>query len=192
MTILQLFLEFCRTGLFAVGGGLATIPFLQDMGARTVWFDAVDLANMIAVSESTPGPLGVNMASYVGFDVAGPLGCAAATLGLITPSVIVILVVARFLQKFRSSPIVDSVFYGLRPASAGLIAAAGLEVARTSLLFLEDWVPEFGAAVMRLFHWKAIILFAAVFLLVRFSPLKKLHPILFIAVSAVAGVVFQL
>lgn len=192
MSLLQLFLEFFRTGLFAVGGGLATIPFLQDMGARTGCFDASDLANMIAVSESTPGPMGINMASYVGFDSSGPLGCAVATLGLIAPSILVILVVARFLQKFRSSPLVDGVFYGLRPASVGLIAAAGLEVAKTSLLFLEERFPESVEALAHLFHWKAILLFAAVFLLIRFSPLKKLHPILFIAASAVLGVVFQL
>lgn len=192
MNYLQLFFEFFRTGLFSVGGGLATIPFLQDMGARTGWFDAVDLANMIAVSESTPGPLGVNMASYVGFDVAGPLGCVIATLGLIAPSIVVILLVARFLQKFRSSRIVDGIFYGLRPASVGLIAAAGLEVTKTSLLFWEELAPEYGVVITRLFNGKAILLFLAVFILVRFTPLKKLHPILFIAISAVFGVLFQL
>ena len=192
MNYLQLFFEFFRTGLFSVGGGLATIPFLQDMGARTGWFDAVDLANMIAVSESTPGPLGVNMASYVGFDVAGPLGCVIATLGLIAPSIVVILLVARFLQKFRRSRIVDGIFYGLRPASVGLIAAAGLEVAKTSLLFWEELTPESGVVITRLFNGKAILLFLAVFTLVRFTPLKKLHPILFIAISAVFGVLFQL
>ena len=192
MTLLHLFAEFFRVGLFSVGGGLATIPFLQDMGARTGWFSAADLADMIAVSESTPGPLGVNMASYVGFTVAGPLGCVIATLGLITPSIIVILLVARFLQRFRSSRIVDGIFYGLRPASAGLIAAAGLTVAKTSLLILEHFVPELGPALLQIFHWKAILLFAAVFVLVRFTPLKKLHPIVFILISAGIGVILQL
>ena len=98
MTFLRLFFEFAKVGLFAVGGGLATIPFLQDMGVRTGWFTNADLTTMIAVSESTPGPMGVNMATYVGFQTGslagGPLGGAAgailATLGLITPSVIVI------------------------------------------------------------------------------------------------------
>lgn len=192
LIFLRLFFEFFRVGLFSIGGGLATIPFLQDLGARTGWFDAVDLANMIAVSESTPGPLGVNMASYVGFEMGGPVGCAIATLGLVAPSIAVILLIARFLQRFRSSPIVDGVFYGLRPASAGLIAAAGLEVAKTSLFFWEKLLPWGAAAVVQLFHWKAILLFAAVFVLIRFTPLKNLHPIVLIAVSAVAGVVFQL
>ena len=192
MIFLRLFFEFFRVGLFSIGGGLATIPFLQDMGSRTGWFNAVDLANMIAVSESTPGPLGVNMASYVGFDVGGPAGCIIATLGLIAPSIVVILLIARFLQRFRSSRIVDGVFYGLRPASAGLIAAAGLEVAKTSLLFWEKLFPWDGTVVFQLFHWKAILLFLAVFVLIRFTALKKLHPIVFIAVSAVVGAVFQL
>lgn len=192
MTLLLLFAEFFRVGLFSVGGGLATIPFLQDMGTRTGWFDAAGLANMIAVSESTPGPLGVNMASYVGFEVAGPLGCVVATLGLIAPSIIVILLVARFLQRFRSSKVVDGIFYGLRPASAGLIAAAGMAVAKTSLLLLENFIPELGPALLNIFRWKAIALFAVVFLLVRFTPLKKLHPIVFILVSAGFGAILQL
>ena len=142
MIFLRLFFEFAKVGLFAVGGGLATIPFLQDMGARTGWFTNADLTTMIAVSESTPGPMGVNMATYVGFQTGslagGPLGGAAgavlATLGLITPSVIVIIIIAGFLQKFRQSRTVDAVFKGLRPASTALIASAGLSVA-LSVLF---------------------------------------------------------
>ncbi len=192
MIYLRLFIEFFYTGLFAIGGGLATIPFLQDMGERTDWFNAMDVANMIAVSESTPGPLSVNMASYVGFDVGGALGCIIATLGLITPSIIVILLVARFLQRFRSSKIVDGIFYGLRPASAGLIAAAGLEVAKKSLVFMEHLVPDWRTLLTQFFHWKAICLFVAVFVLYRFTKLKKLHPIVFIAVSAVIGIIFKL
>lgn len=99
MSYLQLFYEFFKTGLFAIGGGLATIPFLTDMGTRTGWFTAGDLANMIAVSESTPGPMGVNMATYVGFHIGGILGGVIATLGLICPSIIVILIVAGFLKN---------------------------------------------------------------------------------------------
>lgn len=192
MIYLRLFFEFFYTGLFSVGGGLATIPFLQNMGDRTGWFTAMDVANMIAISESTPGPLGVNMASYVGFEVGGVLGCIVATLGLITPSVIVILLVARFLQRFRSSRLVDGVFYGLRPASAGLIAAAGMEVAQKSLVFMDHLLPDWRTLLTDFFHWKAIILFVLVFVLYRYTPLKKLHPIVFIVASAVLGAVFQL
>ena len=94
MLYLRLFWEFFKTGLFAVGGGLATLPFLQDMSGRTGWFTHAQLADMLAVSESTPGPIGVNMATYVGFTTGGVGGALVATLGLVTPSVIVILIVA--------------------------------------------------------------------------------------------------
>lgn len=189
MIYLRLFYEFLKVGLFSVGGGLATIPFLQRMGEATGWFTQADLANMIAVSESTPGAMGVNMASYVGFASAGPLGCAIATLGLVTPSIVVILVVAKFLQKFRQSRVVDGVFSGLRPASTGLIAAAGLSVAKIALLTGAAWAGfQSLAAVV---NWKGVVLAAAVFACLQIKPLKKLHPVAYIAASAVIGVVFQ-
>ena len=125
MLYLQLFWEFFKTGLFAVGGGLATLPFLQDMADRTGWFTHAQLADMLAVSESTPGPIGVNMATYVGFTTGGIGGALVATIGLVTPSVIVILIVAAFLKAFRDSKWVSAAFYGLRPASTALVAAAG-------------------------------------------------------------------
>ena len=136
MILLRLFFEFAKTGLFAVGGGLATIPFLQDLGARTQWFSDADLTTMIAVSESTPGAMGVNMATYVGYTTAGVPGAVVATLGLVFPSIVVIIVIAGFLQKFRQSKTVDAVFYGLRPASTALIASAGLTVATAVLITL--------------------------------------------------------
>ncbi|MCI8303622.1 MAG: chromate transporter [Lawsonibacter sp.] len=187
MILLRLFFEFAKVGLFAVGGGLATIPFLQDMGARTGWFTDVDLTTMIAVSESTPGPMGVNMATYVGFQTAGPAGAVLATLGLITPSIIIIIVIAGFLQKFRQSKTVDAVFSGLRPASTALIAAAGLSVAM-SVLFTVNGTAEHAFAV----HWPALVLSAAVFVCMRYTPLKKLHPVAFIAAAAVLGAILQL
>ena len=97
MIYLRLFLEFFKAGLFAVGGGLATLPFLSNMATSTGWFTHSQLADMVAVSESTPGPLGVNMATYVGYTVKGVPGAVIATLGLITPSVIIILIIALFL-----------------------------------------------------------------------------------------------
>lgn len=186
MLYLRLFFEFCKVGLFSVGGGLATIPFLTDLGERTGWFTSGQLADMIAISESTPGPLGVNMATYVGFTTGGPLGGVVATLGLVFPSIIVILVIAKFLQKFRQSKVVDGVFYGLRAASVALITVALLQVAGIALL--HEGV-SFGPS---LFHWPAILLAAAVFLVLKFTPLKKLHPIVFIAVSAIFGVLLKL
>ena len=110
MIYLQLFYEFFKTGLFAVGGGMATLPFLSAIAEKTGWFTQGMLADMIAVSESTPGPIGVNMATYVGFTTAGVPGAIAATLGLITPSVIIILIIARFLKAFRDNQYVDAAF----------------------------------------------------------------------------------
>ena len=132
MLYLRLFWEFFKTGLFAVGGGMATIPFLYNMADATGWFTRNDIANMIAVGESTPGPIGVNMATYVGYVTGGNigglpfaiLGAVVATVGLVTPSIIVILIIASFLKSFRENRLVENAFYGLRPASTGLIAAA--------------------------------------------------------------------
>ena len=192
MILLRLFFEFCRVGLFSVGGGLATIPFLTDLGERTGWFTSGQLADMIAISESTPGPMGVNMATYVGFATAGIPGGVTATLGLIFPSVVIILVIAGFLQKFRQSKAVDGVFYGLRAASVALITAALLQVAKIALMFHESLSPEYGVKKVDMFYWPAIILAVVVFVLVKFSPAKKLHPICFIALAALAGIVFQM
>ena len=186
MILLRLFFEFAKTGLFAVGGGLATIPFLQDLGARTGWFTDAQLTTMIAVSESTPGPMGVNMATYVGYQISGIPGAIVATLGLIFPSIVVIVIIAGFLQKFRQSKTVDAVFQGLRPASTALIASAGLSVAGAVLITMEGMEVQ-----VPVLHWPAIVLAVAVFVLMKWSPLKKLHPIVFIAISAVVGAVFQ-
>ena len=142
MIYLQLFWEFFKTGLFAVGGGMATIPFLYQISDKTGWFTHTDLANMIAVGESTPGPIGVNMATYVGFVtgikdggiMTAILGAVVATIGLVTPSVIVILIVAAILKSFRNNRYVNSAFYGLRPASTGLIAAAGISVLLSTMV----------------------------------------------------------
>ena len=190
MVLLRLFFEFCRVGLFSVGGGLATIPFLTDLGERTAWFNSGDLANMIAISESTPGPMGVNMATYVGFHTTGVVGGVVATLGLIFPSIVIILVIAGFLEKFRQSKAVDAVFYGLRAASVALITAALLQVAKIAL-FREPEVWE-SAPFYCFPQLGAILLSVVIFVLVKFTPLKKLHPICFIGLAALVGVVLQM
>ncbi len=191
MLYLQLFWEFFKTGLFAIGGGMATIPFLYEMSDATGWFTRNDLANMIAVSESTPGPIGVNMATYVGF-VSGMneggivnalLGAVTATLGLIAPSIIVILIIAAVLKSFRDNKYVSRAFYGLRPASTGLIAAAGISVAASNLITIAPFTV----------NWKGIILAAVLWLLTnKIKQTKNLHPIVFIALSAVVGIVFAM
>lgn len=181
MTLLTLFWEFLKTGLFATGGGLATLPFLQRMSiAHPEWFSIDTLANMVAVSESTPGPLGVNMATYVGYTVAGIPGGLVATFGLVLPSVIIIVLIAALLREHMNKPVVGNVFAALRPAVTGLIAAAGYAVVRMAV-----WD---GTSI----QWPALALFALV-LAVRLIPrVEKLHPILFIAAGAAAGILLQL
>lgn len=187
MILLQLFFEFFKTGLFAVGGGLATIPFLRDISVSTGWFTDTDLTTMIAVSESTPGPIGVNMATYVGFQTAGILGSVIATLGLITPSIVIIILIAGFLNKFRRSKLVNAAFQGLRPASTALIAAAGISVA-LSVFTQVSGTSEHIFSI----NWISVLLAVGVFFAMRLKPLKKLHPIIFIGISALLGVLLQL
>ena len=191
MIYLQLFWEYFKAGLFAVGGGMATIPFLYEISDRTGWFTHRDLANMLAVSESTPGPIGVNMATYVGY-VTGMkeggvmnaiLGALTASIGLVMPSLIVILIVAAMLKRFKNSPLVQKTFYGLRPAPTGLIAAAGLSVAISNLF------DEAASSV----NWKGCILAVVLWVLTnKVSKTKKLHPIVFIGFSALVGIVFSM
>lgn len=183
MIYIRLFFEFCKVGLFAVGGGLATIPFLSDLGSRTGWFTARQLADMIAVSESTPGPIGVNMATYAGYTAAGVPGGIISTLGLIFPSLVIILIIAGFLNRFRESRIVDAVFYGLRAASVALITAALLQVADIALMN-----HTMADGTVQLFYWPAVVLAAVVFICFSYTPLRKVHPIFFIAFSAAVGI----
>lgn len=189
MIYFQLFLEFFKTGLFAVGGGMATLPFLYDMADKTNWFTSAQLADMIAVSESTPGPIGVNMATYVGYTTAGVWGGLVATLALITPSIIIILIISYFLQSFRENKHVDAAFYGLRPASTGLIAGAGMTVVMITLIQL-DLFKNTGN-IVDLFNWKSLILAAGIYVLTNHvKQTKKLHPVFFIAGSAIIGILF--
>ena len=182
--MIQLFIEFFKTGLFAGGGGLATLPFLQDMAVRTGWFTTAQLADMVAVSESTPGPIGVNMATYVGFTVAGVPGALVATLGLITPSIIIILIIAAFLQAFRDTRFVNPAFYGLGPASPAMVAAAGVGVAALTLV-------DTAAKGLAIVNWKALALAAVILVLTRWVKVtKKWPPVIFLLASAVVGVVF--
>ena len=187
MIFLRLFFEFFKVGLFAVGGGLATVPFLYDMADKTGWFTAHQLADMIAVSESTPGPIGVNMATYVGFITKGVPGAVTSTLGLVTPSIIIILIIAGFLKSFGENKYVKAAFYGLRAASVALISSAGLTVARTVFVLTHE-----GGSLPFTLDWKAVALAAVLLVFTRWvGPTKKLHPICFIAFAAVVGIVFR-
>lgn len=184
--LLRLFYEFFKVGLFAVGGGLATLPFLYSLSARSGWFTPTDIADMIAVAESTPGAIGVNMATFAGYMSAGISGAAVATAGLVLPSIIVILLIANLLDNFHERPVVKDAFYGLRPASIALIAASGMNVVAVTLLDLEKFKATGGPT--DLFAWKAILLG-----LILFAAQKRLKwsPVVFIAISAAVGVIFN-
>ena len=190
MILLRLFYEFFKVGLFAIGGGMATVPFMYDISERTGWFTQELLADMIAVSESTPGPIGVNMATYVGYVTAGYPGAVVATLGLIAPEIMVILLIARAMKAFRDHPLVDAGFYGLRPCSLGLISAAGVLVFRIALLHTA--LIGTGAKLLQIVNWKAVLLAGILIICTRYvKKLKGLHPVVFILASAVAGIVFS-
>ncbi len=192
MILLRLFFEFAKTGLFAVGGGLATLPFLYEISNNTGWFTHADVADMIAISESTPGAIGINMSTYAGYKTAlanglpGILGGIVATVGLATPCILIILIIAKFLEKFRKNPLVEGAFYGLRPASIAMITVAGLNVAKVSLINLDAFSAT--GAVGDLFLWKAIALGVALFIA---QKKLKWHPVVFIAISAVIGIVLK-
>ena len=186
MIILRLIFEFFKTGLFAVGGGLATLPFLYEMGEKTGWFTAQDVLNLLAVSESTPGPIGINMSTYVGFITAGVPGAVIASLSLAAPCVIVILLVIQVLDKFKGNPLVDSIFKTLRPASIGMITAALIGVVKESLLCLENFAGL--NTLLSVFNWKAIVLALGLWFVMK---KWKTHPIAYIAIAAAVGIVFS-
>ncbi len=188
MIYLKLFIEFFKTGLFAVGGGLATIPFLYQIADRYGWFTRSMLTDMIAVSESTPGPLGVNMATYVGYITGhdylgipgGIIGGVITTLGIIAPSIIVILIIARALDAYKSNRFVQSAFYSLRPAVAGLITGVAWSLATGIFNLGQD---------LKITVISAVVFAAAIFCVFKF---KKIHPILYILFGAVLGVILKL
>lgn len=188
IVLLYLIYEFFKTGLFAIGGGLATIPFLSDMSEKYGWFTMGELADMIAISESTPGPIGVNMATYTGFRVFGISGGIATSLAVAAPSLIITCIIARFMEKFRSNKYIDDAFYGLRPATAGLIAGAVYDIFAISVLNITS-----GATIstpLDFINVPALALFGIMLALVIW--LKKVHPIMFIIAGAVAGIILKL
>ena len=194
MIYLTLAYEFFKIGLFSIGGGMATLPFLMDLTSKYDWFTASELANMVAISESTPGPVGVNMATYAGYNAAGVLGGIIATLAEILPALIIVMIVARFLTKFNENKYVKSVFGGLRPAVVGMIAAAGWSLAR--MTFINETVAasiseafSSMSTLVKYIDYKSIILFVVVFYLIK--KFDK-HPIWYIAGAGVVGIIFQM
>lgn len=186
MIYFKIFYEFIKTGFFAVGGGLATIPFLYNISQKTNWYSLEELSNMIAISQSTPGPMGVNMATFTGYKIIGIKGAILAPVALIIPSIVVVLIVSHILTKFKDNKKVKDVFYGLRPASTALITAALIMVVKISLLNINKF--ETTKNIMDLFFIKGIILSIVMFYLI---DKIKLHPILCIVASVFIGIIFK-
>lgn len=186
MIYLRLFYEFFKIGLFAVGGGMATLPFLQRLGESTGWFSNQLITDMVAISESTPGPIGINMATYVGYNVAGFWGGFMATMGEIMPCIIIVIIFSKFLTKLKGNKYMDYAFYGMRPAVTGLIAAAAVSVMQVAVLSTELFKQTGNIADLA--DPKKIIWFVLVFWAIR--KFKK-HPVMYIAVSAVAGILLS-
>ena len=187
MIYLTLAFEFFKIGLFSIGGGMATVPFLMDLTTKYDWFTANELANMIAISESTPGPVGVNMATYAGYQAYGVLGGVVATLALILPSLIIIILVAKILEKFKENRLVKDTFATLRPCVTAMIAAACWQVMEKALFTVDAFLVTMNPA--DLINYKAMCLFILCYWLMR---RYKKHPILYIAGAAVCGIVFQM
>jgi chromate transporter len=183
---LQLCAEFAKISIFAIGGGLAALPFLYALSDKYGWYSHADLANIIAVSESTPGPIGINMGTYVGFTAGGILGGVLATTAYVIPSLIIGVIVAKFLEKFKTNPYVEAVFYGIRPAVCGLIAAAGYKIMTISLVDMEAF--RMSGSVVDLLKIPAIIMFVV---MAAMNFKLKWHPVIYIAIAAVVGVALK-
>lgn len=182
--LFRVFYEFFKIGLFAVGGGPATIPFLIDLTEKTDWYTMEELTNMIAISESTPGPVGMNMATYVGFQTLGIFGGVVSSIGLTFPSIVVIILIAKFLNNFNDKPYVKKAFWGIRPAVTGLIFAAVIGLCKASLVTVDagGYQPAVGS----------IIICVAAFALMQIPKMKKMHPVVWIIGAAVVGLIFRL
>lgn len=181
--MLDLFVSFFKIGLFAVGGGPATIPYLMDLTQTKDWYTMQELTNMIAISESTPGPVGLNMATYAGFSAVGMFGGLIASLGLICPSIIVIIIIARFLKDFSGNKYVKAAFWGIRPAVTALIAMAVYHLCKVSLFI------EVGDTIQPAV--KTMILAVVVFFMMRLKKLSKMHPGIWLLGAAIVGVIFR-
>lgn len=181
MICLTLFLTFFKIGAFTFGGGYAMLPLIQAEVLANGWIGQEDLVNFIAVSESTPGPFAVNIATYIGSEMGGILGAVSATLGVVMPSFLIILLVARFFEKFKTNTIVSGCMSGLKPAVIGLIGAAVISIGKT--VFFPDMVS------MQVLYDSKTYVSLGIFAVMALLAFRKVHPIVIVVLSAVAGIV---
>ena len=184
MIYFQLFYEFCKVAIFTFGGGMASIPFLEDMAVETGWFTLAQLTDFIAISESTPGPIAVNIATYAGYNTAGYLGGVAATMGLVFPAIVLMTIVAKFITAFRGNKYIDRAFYGLRPCVLALIMSALFGIAKVTLLVEGATLATLATSI----NWRAMGIFALIAVLQNVKQFKKLHPVVFLGISALLGI----
>lgn len=184
MIYLILAYEFFKIGLFSIGGGMATLPFLMDLTSKYDWFTVSELTNMVAISESTPGPVGINMATYAGYNAAGVPGAIVATLALTAPAWIIIILIAKFLENFSENANVKAAFYGIRPAVAALIGYAVWELLKIALISAAE-----GKIEINLIN---AVVCAVTFALLQIKKLGKLHPLVWIAAGACVGIVLKM
>ena len=171
MTFVLLIVEFFKIGLLAIGGGLVTVPFLFDLAEKYDWFTKTELANMIAISESTPGPIGVNIATFAGFNAMGISGGIVATLALVFPSVVIMILIAKMMNKYSCNLRVKDILSGIRPAVLAMILFAGLELGKIVVVEVRD------------------VLFLAVVL--AMMRIWKKSPIYYLCLSAVLGILIK-
>ena len=184
MTLIHLFFIFFYIGLFAIGGGLVAATFMQQaLVEQYHLLSAEKFYSMLAISESTPGPIGINLATYIGTELYGPVGGIVTTFGEVLPSLIVIMLVARFFMRFQEKPLVQSAFSVLRPATTGMVLIALVQVITIALLNIDAFAAS--RSVLDLFNYKALVLYA-VCLAVLF--LTKVHPVFLVIAGAVYGV----
>lgn len=186
MQLLSLFVTFFKIGLFTIGGGYAMIPLIQREVVSNGWLTQQQLVDFIAVSESTPGPFAINIATFVGMETSGVLGALMTTLGVIMPSFIIILVVAKYFLTFRENRFVQAALSGLRPTVIGLIAAAAVTIGFSTFLTSSIDLRNLGAFFANGIDYKAVILFVILFVI---SRLKKLSPILIILTAGGLGLI---
>ena len=184
MIYLTLALEFFKIGLFSIGGGLATIPFLSELGTKYGWFTQKELVDMIAISESTPGPIGINMATYVGFKTAGVFGSVIATLFEVMPALIIITIIAKAITKFKENIYFKKIMQGVRPCTFALIVAAFINVFSNSVMPINQ-IANFEVFKAEL-DIRLILMFIGIYL---FKRNTKFHPLVYIAISAVIGII---
>lgn len=184
MGLLNMFFSFFKVGLFTIGGGLVAIPIMQDYVLKYQWISEKEFVDMIAISQSTPGPIGINLATYVGASQYGLLGSIVVTIAMVLPSFIIITIVSKFLLHFDDNKYVKAVLKSIRPVVVGIILAAGFFIANVSFIHMDNFLET--KSIAALIDIKSFIVFI-IFFGVMFK-IKK-HPILYIVIGGVLGIV---